>query len=106
MELKKYAIEQLKDVAEIEIYNMDSESGIITFNIKEMSPHDALSIFAKENISLRGGHMCNQLTLKHLKVPSVLRASIYIYNDKSDIDKFVAQTKEIASNADPLAWMF
>ncbi len=100
--LKEYLVTQLSEIEGITIYNPTSDSGIITFNLNNIPAHDVLQEYALSNIAIRGGHMCNQLTLKHLGVNSVLRASIYIYNDKNDVDKFIAATKVAKEN---LAWM-
>lgn len=104
LELKNYMINELKKIEGVTIYNPQSESGIVTFNIDDVSAHDALHSYTKFNVAIRGGHLCNQLTLRHLNVNAVLRASIYIYNDKSDIDKFITATKAVVEN--PMIWMF
>lgn len=92
--LYEYTIDKLKDVDGIRILNHDSDSGIITFNIDDIHPHDAASIFDKNNICVRAGHHCAQLILKWLGEESTLRASFYIYNDFSDCDKFVESVIE------------
>lgn len=92
--LYEYTINKLKDVDGIRILNHDSDSGIITFNIDDIHPHDAASIFDKNNICVRAGHHCAQLILKWLGEESTLRASFYIYNDFSDCDKFVESVIE------------
>lgn len=100
--LKLYLIEQLKDIPEVEIYNANFENGLVTFNVKNLPAHDAISNLSMDDIAIRGGHMCNQLTLRYLGVNSVLRASIYIYNDLADIDKFIKSLK--LAIKDPLRW--
>lgn len=92
--LYEYTIDKLKDIDGIRILNHDSDSGIITFNIDDIHPHDAASIFDKNNICVRAGHHCAQLILKWLGEESTLRASFYIYNDFSDCDKFVESVIE------------
>ncbi len=100
--LKDYLVSELSKIDGITIYNPKSDSGIVTFNINNIPAHDVLQEYSFSNVAIRGGHMCNQLTLKHLGVNSVLRASIYLYNDQADIDKFIAATKLAKEN---LAWM-
>ncbi len=104
MELKKYMVSELSKIDGLTIYNPNSESGIVTYNIDGISAHDALHSYTKFNVAIRGGHLCNQLTLRHLNVNAVLRASIYIYNDYQDVDKFIAATKAVVEN--PMLWMF
>ena len=93
-DLHKYALDRLKDIKGITIYNKDSDAPIIAFNIDGVHPHDASTLFDENNICLRAGHHCAQLVTKWLKVNGTLRASLYIYNTKSDIDKFVKVVKE------------
>lgn len=92
--LMEYAMNKLKDIEGITIYNPTCETGIIAFNINGIHPHDASTIFDENNVCLRAGHHCAQLIIKHLNVVGTLRACIYVYNDYNDIDKFVASVKE------------
>lgn len=87
LELKKYAKEILKDIEGVRFYNLDSDSGLITFNIDGVHPHDAASIFDKNNVCVRAGYHCAQLITRHINEFSTIRASLYLYNTKEDIDK-------------------
>ncbi len=95
-ELLRYAREKLKDVKGITVYNNDSETGIISFNINKAHPHDAATIFDEHEVCLRAGHHCAQLITKWLECIGTLRACIYIYNDYNDIDKFIEAVIEAA----------
>ena len=92
-ELKEYAIEKMKQIEGIEIYNPTGETGIISFNIKSVHPHDAITFFDGDNICMRAGHHCAQLVIKWLQVVATLRVSFYLYNTKEDCDKFVESLK-------------
>lgn len=92
-ELLKYAKEKLKDIKGIKIYNPDTETGIISFNVEKAHPHDVATIFDEHEVCLRAGHHCAQLITKWLECIGTLRACIYIYNDYQDIDKFVEAIK-------------
>ena len=94
--LLQYAKDKLSQIEGITVYNMTTETGIIAFNINKAHPHDAATIFDENHIALRAGHHCAQLTIKWLECVGTLRACIYIYNDYSDIDKFVEAVKEAA----------
>ena len=93
-ELHKYAIEKLNQIDGITIYNKTSDVGIISFNVNGVHPHDAATFFDEAQICLRAGHHCAQLITKWLKCVGTLRASIYIYNNYEDIDKFVEVVKQ------------
>ncbi|MGL5021587.1 MAG: aminotransferase class V-fold PLP-dependent enzyme, partial [Mycoplasmatales bacterium] len=62
VELKKYAIREINKIEGITVYNSEVEGSTIAFNIDGFSVHDALAIYSKNGICLRGGHMCNYLT--------------------------------------------
>ncbi|MBM7453399.1 cysteine desulfurase/selenocysteine lyase [Acholeplasma morum] len=92
--LHDYAIHKLEEVKGIEIYNKTAETGIVTFNVVDVHPHDAASIFDKNKVCIRAGHHCAQPITKWLKQIATLRATFYIYNTKEDVDVFVDSVKE------------
>lgn len=92
--LLNYTMNQIKDLEGITIYNKSTETGIISFNINGVHPHDASTLFDENNICLRAGHHCAQLIIKWLNTVGTLRACFYIYNDFNDCDKFIATLKQ------------
>ena len=92
--LKEMALELLKDVNGIEIYNPTCETGIITFNVVGVHPHDAASVFDKNDVCIRAGHHCAQPITHFLGQMATLRASFYFYNDQEDVIRFVETVKE------------
>ena len=94
LELKKYALDKLKSVDGITIYNNNLDSSLITFNIDGVHPHDAASIFDKNNVCIRAGFHCAQPITRFLDQISTIRCSFYFYNDYSDVDKFVKSVIE------------
>ncbi len=92
--LTKYAIEELLKIDGIKIHNKNTDTGIVTFNVEGVHPHDAASVFDKNDVCLRAGHHCAQLITKWLGEISTLRVSFYIYNDRKDVDSFVESVKE------------
>jgi len=95
-ELKEYTVKKMKELEGVEIYNETSETGIISFNIKGVHPHDAITFFDQDNICMRAGHHCAQLVIKWLEVVATLRVSFYLYNTKDDCDKFIESLKNAA----------
>ncbi len=93
-ELHDYAIEKLSKIDGLTIYNKTAETGIIAMNIDGVHPHDAASIFDKNQVCIRAGHHCAQLITKWLKVISTIRASLYFYNTFEDVDKLVSSCQE------------
>lgn len=103
LSIRNYCLAQLQQIDEVTIYNQDIETTLIVFNIDNISIHDAQGVFAKHDIALRGGQMCNALSVFSLDTENVLRVSFNIYNTKDDVDKFIEVVKLIIK--DPLAWM-
>lgn len=93
-ELKDYTVQKLKEIDDIVIYNETSETGIISFNIDGVHPHDAITFFDGDNICMRAGHHCAQLVIKWLNVVATLRASFYFYNTVEECNKFVESCKQ------------
>ena len=70
----------------------DNHHGVVSFNVKGIHPHDVASIMDMDGVCIRAGHHCAQPLLTWLGVENLAccRASVAFYNDKTDIDKFIA----------------
>ncbi|QMS84445.1 aminotransferase class V-fold PLP-dependent enzyme [Candidatus Xianfuyuplasma coldseepsis] len=88
-ELHDYVVSKMEAIDGVEIYNKTAETGVISFNLSGVHPHDAVTFFDQENICMRAGHHCAQLVIKWLEVAATLRVSFYIYNTKDDADRFI-----------------
>lgn len=88
-ELHAYAIEKLKKMDNIILYNEDADSGIITFNVKDVFAQDAASFFNANGVAVRSGQHCAKLLQNILGISATIRASIYFYNTKEDVDYFL-----------------
>lgn len=88
-DLKKYAVKKLKEVNDIIIYNENSESGIITFNIKDIFAQDLAIYLNKYNICVRAGNHCAKILKDDLGIKNTCRISLYFYNTKEEIDYLV-----------------
>lgn len=93
-EIRKYAIEQLEKLENIIIYNKDAEGGIITFNVKDVFAQDEATLLNSYGIAVRSGEHCAKILIDFLKTPATVRASIYLYTTKEEIDAFVKAIKE------------
>ena len=98
-ELVDYALPQLRELPYIELYGCDStrdnKTGIITFNVKEVHPHDVATILDADGVAVRAGHHCAQPLMKYLGQNATCRASFYLYNTKEDIDRWIAALKKV-----------
>lgn len=89
-ELTSYAIEKLQSIPNLNIHGSPKNRGsVISFNIENIHPQDLAQFLNEDNICIRVGHHCAQPLLKTLNETSTARASFYIYNDFSDVDKLV-----------------
>lgn len=93
LELKKYAIEKLKQIDDLVIYNEDEESNLITFNKAGIFAQDLSIYLSKKNICIRAGNHCAKILKEYLGVKNTCRVSLYFYNNKEDIDKLVEALK-------------
>ena len=88
-ELRKLAIEGLKRNGNAIIYNEDADTGIITFNIKNVFPQDVATYLSHKGVFVRSGTHCAKILPEFLHVDGTVRASLYLYNTKEDIMAFV-----------------
>jgi len=65
-------------------------SGVLSFTLGDVHPHDIATILDGEGVCIRAGHHCAQPLMRRLDVTATARASFYVYNDESDIDALVA----------------
>ncbi len=93
--LGAYAEEQLSAIEGLSIVGTaENKTGIISFVIQDIHPHDIASFLGAANIAIRAGNHCTQPLMKHLGLPATSRASLSIYNTKKDIDLLVLAIKE------------
>ncbi|MGE5732352.1 MAG: aminotransferase class V-fold PLP-dependent enzyme, partial [Gemmatimonas sp.] len=65
-------------------------SGVVSFTVGDIHPHDLATILDEAGVCVRAGHHCAQPLMRRLNVPATARASFYIYNTEADIDALVA----------------
>ena len=95
-ELTNYALEKMSQIEGLRVFGSPkNRAGVISFNIDGIHAHDLAQFLNEDNIAIRVGHHCAQPLLSSLKENSVARLSIYIYNDKSDIDMFCTSLSTI-----------
>ncbi|ROR29418.1 cysteine desulfurase [Mobilisporobacter senegalensis] len=91
-ELVSYALDKLSENPHITVYgtkDMNKKAGVISFNVKEVHPHDVASILDSYGVAIRAGHHCAHPLMRYMNVNATCRASFYLYNTKEDIDQFV-----------------
>ena len=93
--LRAYAIDKLSQLDNIEIINPDNLYGPIDFNAKGVFAQDAAGFLASKNIAVRSGNHCAKILHNIIHTDQSIRASLYFYNTKEEIDRFVEACKEI-----------
>ena len=87
--LKSYMIDKLIKIPYIDIINLESDSGIISFNIDGIFSQDVAFYLNKYNICVRAGNHCAKILKSQTGVKNSLRVSLYFYNTYEEIDKFI-----------------
>ena len=88
----KRALEGLKQIPHVHVLGSDKaeeHTGILTFTIDDVHPHDVSEILISDGISVRAGHHCAQPLLNYLGVSAATRASFMFYNTEEEADAFV-----------------
>lgn len=99
-ELVDYILPKLLKIDGLTVYgphNPKLHSGVISFNLKNLHPHDLATALDMDGVAIRAGHHCAQPLMKYLGLVATARASFYIYNTKADADKLISaiyDTKE------------
>ena len=89
LDLRKYLIDKLMPLKHIDIINMESDSGIITFNVNGIFSQDVAYYLNKYNICVRAGNHCAKILKSSVGVTNTVRISLYFYNTYEEIDNLV-----------------
>ena len=96
-DLIAYAVNGLKELPYVTIYgpkNLKHRSGIISFSIEGVHPHDVASVFDSYGVAIRSGNHCAQPLMRYMDINATCRASFYFYNTKEDVDKLIEAVKK------------
>jgi cysteine desulfurase/selenocysteine lyase len=91
------AYDLLSEIDGVTLYGPHKRSGLVSFNIDGVHPHDVSTALDSEGIAVRAGHHCAQPLMSCLKCESTVRASFYFYNSEDEIEalaKGIKETKE------------
>lgn len=94
-ELRAYFIEKMKKLDNVIIYNPDNKCGPITFNVKDVFAQDSASYLAAHDIAVRSGNHCAKILHNLIGTDQTVRASLYFYNTKQEVDRFVEEVSKI-----------
>lgn len=97
-ELASFIMNGMKQIPHVHIIGNEDparHSGIITFTVDDVHPHDIASMLSSENIAIRAGHHCAQPLMQKLGVGSTARASVYFYNTKTEAELFLDRLSKV-----------
>lgn len=105
-ELTQYCEERLKGLEGIHIYAAGQPKAcVISFNVYNsqksivesqkpteglIHPFDVGTLLDQQGVAVRTGHHCAEPLIDELGVPGTVRVSFGLYNDKHDVDAFIA----------------
>ncbi len=94
--LLEYAFEKLSKLDGLTLYgprSTENRLAVLSFNLKDVHPHDVASQLDSEGIAVRSGHHCAQPLMQRLGMDNTARASCYLYNTEEEIDVLVDALK-------------
>lgn len=97
--LLQLATERLEGIEGLTIYGPPAagRSGVLSFTLADVHPHDLATILDADGVCIRAGHHCAQPLMRRLQVPATARASLYLYNDERDVDALVRGLQHAAA---------
>jgi len=93
LELKRFAISELEKIPNITIYNKNTDSGIVVFNIDNVFSQDTAVFLNRFNICVRSGNHCAKMLKDEIGITNTCRTSFYFYNTKEDVLKLIEALK-------------
>lgn len=79
-------LQEIKDLRIIGPTDLELRGAVISFTVGDIHPHDLGQYLDSQGIAVRTGHHCAWPLTRKLGVPATTRASLYLYNDESEVD--------------------
>ena len=98
--LTRRIMDGMKELPYIKVYGSSDpkkHSGIVTFTIDGVHPHDISSVLNDDHVCVRAGHHCAQPLMQFIGAGSTARASVYFYNTEEEVDRFLEHLKKVRS---------
>lgn len=88
-DLRKYLVNRLSEIDNIEIYNKSNEGTIVAFNVKDIFSQDLAVYLDKYNICVRAGNHCAKILNNVFNINNTCRISLSFYNTRAEVDKLI-----------------
>ena len=103
--LTALAMKRLSSIEGVTVHGPPApdRSGIVSFSVAEVHPHDVATVLDQRGVCIRAGHHCCQPLMRRLGVAGTARASFYVYNEEADVEALVAgvdSVRELFARAD------
>ena len=96
MDLLRYGHQRLAAVEGLNFIGQAvGKSGVISFTLDEVHPHDISTLIDQDGVAIRAGHHCAQPLMKFYGLSSTARASVAVYNQRSDFDKLAESLEKV-----------
>ena len=93
--LHDYLLNRMLELDNVEVYNTKSKTSIVTFNVKGIFAQDVAAYLNSKGIATRSGNHCAKSLLNVIGVSETIRASLYLYNTKEEVDYFIGVLKDV-----------
>ncbi len=95
-ELLAYATDVVSAIPGVRLIGTAKEkSGVLSFVMDGVHPHDIGTILDQEGIAIRTGHHCAQPVMEWFGVDATARASFGVYNTKQEIDALARGVEKV-----------
>lgn len=94
--LLEYATKKISEIPGVKIIGTArSKTGLVSFVMDGVHPHDVGTVLDEEGIAVRTGHHCAQPLMNRFGIPATTRASFSFYNTREEVDALVAGIRKV-----------
>ena len=97
-DLMTHTLEKLQEFPDLELYgpaDSTDRSGVLSFNLREVHPHDVAQVLDENGIAVRAGHHCTQILHERLGIAASVRMSFGLYNEVPEIDRLFSALEQV-----------
>ena len=97
-DLMTHTLEKLQEFPDLELYgpaDSTDRSGVLSFNLREVHPHDVAQVLDENGIAVRAGHHCTQILHERLGIAASVRMSFGLYNEEPEIDRLFSALEQV-----------
>ena len=99
-DLTAYLLEGIISISGVKVIgpvDMKDRGGVVSFTVDGVHPHDVGQVLDQYGIAVRTGHHCAWPLMRKLNLVGTTRASLYLYNSKSDVDSLLESIEKVKS---------